>query len=224
MSEWQPTGNPPGQPPQNPYGGGYGTYEPSAPRPGVDGVSIAAFVCALTCCAAPIGVGLGIAGIVRTKDGRRGGRWAAITGLVIGSIGTVVLIAALVAVVIAATNVVFEEDARVGQCVNTGFLGSETGDLWDASCSEGHDAEIVAVNVADARLESAYDDGTPIAEICGPLADDAYAGILEDDRYRLDFATDSYDDEINEDDWLVCYVERADGEQLHGPLVGEDSA
>ena len=220
MSDWQTPGNPP----HNPYGGGYGAYEPGAPRPGVDGVSIAAFVCALTCCAAPVGVGLGIAGIVRTKDGRRGGRWAAITGLVLGSIASVVLIAVLVATVIAATNVVFEEDARVGQCVNTGFLGTETDDLWDADCSEGHDAEIVSVNVADARLESAYDNGTPIAEICGPLKDDAYAGIVEDDRYQLGFATDAYDDEINDGDWLVCYIERSDGEQITGSVLDQDAA
>jgi hypothetical protein len=221
MSQWQSPGDqPPGAPPSSPYGGGYGSYEPGAPPPRTDGISIAAFVCALTCCAGPVGVGLGIAGIVRTKDGQRRGRWAAVTGVVLGAIGTLALIAGIVGMTVIGFNIVFEEDARVGQCVNTGFLGTDTDDLWDADCSEDHDAEIVAVLVADAELEADYDDNVSIATICGPFVDDAYKSLLTDDQYEMDFSTDSYDDSINDGDWLVCYLERADGEQLDGPLTG----
>lgn len=220
MSQWQPPGD---QPPTHPYGGGYGSFEPGAPLPRTDGVSIAAFVCALTCCAAPVGVGLGIAGIVRTKGGQRRGRWAAITGLVLGAVGTLALIAAFVGLVLVGSNIVYEEDASVGQCVNTGFLGAETDDLWDADCSEAHDAEIVAVQVANGELEADYDAGVPIEEICAPFVDDAYVKVAKDPRYRMDFATDSFDDEISDGDWLVCYLERADGEQLDSPLTGGSS-
>lgn len=221
MSEWQPTG---GVPPHNPYGGGYGSFEPGAPAARTDGVSIAAFVCALTCCAGPIGVGLGIAGIVRTKDGRRRGRWAAVTGLVLGSIGTLALIGGSVALVLAISNTVLEEDAEVGQCVNTGFLGTDTDDLWDASCSEPHDAEIVAVNVATDELESRYVAGESVRDICADLVDDEYRPLLSDSDYRVDFATDAFSEDIESGNWLVCYVERADGEQLDGPLTGGPSA
>ncbi|MFC7505183.1 DUF4190 domain-containing protein, partial [Nocardioides sp. GCM10030258] len=77
-----PDGNPYGNPYSSPHGNPYGSpYRASTPS---DGISIAALICSLTCCAAPVGIGLGIAGIVRTKDGQRSGRWAAVTGLVLG--------------------------------------------------------------------------------------------------------------------------------------------
>lgn len=218
MSQW-PT---PGDQPGTPYGG-YGGYEPGAPVARTDGVSIAAFVCALTCCAGPIGVGLGIAGIVRTKDGRRRGRWAAVTGLVLGSIATLALIGVFVAFVVAISNTVLEEDAEVGQCVNTGFLGTDSNDLWDATCSEPHDAEVIAVELADDALESRYDAGDSIREICTDLADDGYGPVLADSDYLVDFATDAFSEDIESGNWVVCYVERADGEQLDGPLTGGSS-
>lgn len=214
MSEWQT----PGEQPGNPYGG-YGAYEPGAPVPRTDGVSIAALVCAITCCAGPVAVGLGIAGIVRTKDGRRRGRWAAVTGLVLGTIGTLALIAAFVGLVVLGTNTVLEEDAEVGQCVNTGFLGTETDNLWEASCSEGHDAEIVAVRVATGEMEAAYDAGESIADICRPLVGEEYLPVLDDPTYRVAFATEAFSEDVEEDSWLVCFVERTDGEQLDAPLT-----
>lgn len=217
MSEWQ-------QPEQggNPYGG-YQPYGGGAPLPRTDGISIAALVCALTCCAGPIGVGLGIAGIVRTKAGLRRGRWAAVTGLVVGSIATLAMVAVAVASVVAISNTVYEEDAEVGQCVNTGFLGTESDDLWDASCAEEHDAEVVAVTEVSTDLERAYDRGASAKDLCAPLADDAYTAALADPAYRLDYATDALDEQISEADWLVCYLERVDGEQIEGPLTGEDA-
>lgn len=220
MSQWQSPG---AEPPVNPYGGP-GSFEPGAPLPRTDGVSIAAFVCALTCCAGPVGVGLGIAGIVRTKGGQRRGRWAAVTGVALGTVATLALIAGFVGVVLVGTKVVFEEDAEVGQCVNTGFLGAESDDLWEATCSEEHDAEIVAVVVAVAEMEADHDAGVPIGEICAPFVDDAYGEVIDDPDYRMDFATDAFDDEISEGDWLVCYLERTDGERIDGPLTGSASS
>lgn len=214
MSEWQHP-----DPSPHPYGG-HQPYGGSAPVPPTDGVSIAAFVCALTCCAGPVGVGLGIAGIIRTKDGRRRGRWAAITGIVVGVLGTLAIIAGFVGVVVVGTNIVYEDGAEVGQCVNTGFLGTETDDLWEAECSEEHDAEIVAVQVATAELEADYDAGVPIEEICAPFVDESYEQLVDDPRYRMDFATDSFDDEVSDGDWLVCFLESADDEPLDGPLTG----
>lgn len=217
MSEWQQP-----EPGGNPYGG-YQPYGAGAPLPRTDGISIAAFVCALTCCAGPVGVGLGIAGIVRTKGGRRRGRWAAVTGLVVGSIATLAMIAVFVAFVVAISNTVYEEDAEVGQCVNTGFLGMESDDLWDASCAEEHDAEVVAVREVTADIESSYDRGASAKELCTPLVSDEYAAVLADPDYRLDYASDALDEQISEGDWLVCYLERVDGEQIDGPLASGGS-
>ena len=56
-----------------------------------------------------------------------------------------------------------------------------------------------------------------------PFVDEAYAQVVEDDRYRMDFATDAWDDEVTDGDWLVCYLERTDGERLDGPLTGGSS-
>ena len=133
------------------------------------------------------------------------------------------MIGVFVAFVVAISNTVFEEDAEVGQCVNTGFLGTESDDLWDASCSEGHDAEVVAVNVATREMEAAYDAGESVADICRPLVGEEYLPLFDDPTYRVDFATDAFSEEIDEDSWVVCYIERSDGEQLDAPLTGESS-
>src|SRR5690606_36203317 len=134
-----------------PSGGGYGEVPsgpfrpPPAPTP-TDGISIAALVCSLTCCAAPVGLGLGIAGLTRPRRKKRAGRWAAITGVVVGTLGTLVLVGAIAGFTWLGFNLYLEEDARVGDCVNTSTLFDEN-DLWQVSCDEEHDAQVYAVGV-----------------------------------------------------------------------------
>lgn len=206
MSEW--TGNEP----SGHETSGYQPYGPGPVAPPTDGLSIAAFVCALTCCAGPIGIGLGIAGIVRTKDGRRRGRWAAIWGLVLGTVGTLAMIAAVVGLTVLGFNIVAEEDAEVGQCVDTSSL-VDSNDLWRADCDEEHDAEVVAVGTVDADVLRLRESSS-VEEFCRSLTGPAYADALRDDAYRLDWSTDAITDDIDTGDHFVCYLERVDGEKL----------
>lgn len=215
----------------NPYGGGYSSYEPpneptpyaspnpyGAPNRSTDGISIAALVCSLTCCAAPVGIGLGIAGLVRTSGGKRGGRWAAVTGVAVGAIGLVAIAAALVGLFWLGSNVVFEDEARVGQCVDVGeSLGST--DLWQAECDEAHDAEVIAVGDFDSDLIRLH-DALSTAEFCAEVATETSSSDLaRSSTYDVGISTDSLDeDDPGSGDAFVCFVERADGEKLQGRL------
>lgn len=212
----------------NPYGGGYPSYEPgSNPYGGAsygtrvpyDGLSIAALVCSLTCCAAPVGIGLGIAGIVRTREGRRSGRWAAVTGLVFG---VVVLLAGIGFVVFAAvmgSRTVWEDEARAGQCIDLDFLG----DPIKASCADPHAGEVIWAGLFSGDLADVFDD-VAVAEFCHglPGLDPGYASAIESGDYDVRIETDSFDeDEPDSGDAFFCYLERTDGEKLTGQL-GDD--
>ncbi len=214
MSQWP---QPPGQPP-NPYAGS-SVYSPGGSAPRVDGVSIAALVCALTCCAAPVAVGLGIAGIVRTKDGRRGGRWAAVTGLAFGVLMTLTGIALGVFLAVSVSQTVWEDEARVGQCLDLDFLDDET----KADCAEPHDGEIVAVDQFDDDLVERFGE-LSTEDFCTDVATvgAGYDAALANERYDVIIAIDSFDESDPEaGDWFYCYVVRADGEKLTGPVASE---
>lgn len=216
----------------NPYDRGFAPYEPptggpygehGAPNPydayrssaPTDGVSIAALICSLTCCAAPVGIGLGIAGIVRTKGGRRSGRWAAITGLVLGSMLTLAMVAFCVFAVVMGSNTVWEDEARVGQCVDIDFLG----DLAKARCNEPHDAEVIWVDRFDDALAAEFDDlGIEAFCLTRDLTPEHLQAAKSSD-FTIRMSTDAFDeDEPGEDDWVVCYVERTDGDEIDGQI------
>lgn len=197
----------PGEPPATP-----------APSDRMDGISLAALITSLTCCAAPVAIGLGIGGLVRTSGGRRRGRWAAWTGLAVGILGTLALVAALVGFLWIGVNTVPEDEAEVGECVDVTRM-FDANDLWQASCSEPHDAEIVAVGVlteAEAdRLEAAGPAG-----FCGEVAAGELGATADDPSYELGIATDGIEDEPDEGDAYACFVARADGDKLDEPLLG----
>lgn len=214
----------------NPYGG-FPQYEPPAGGPSTtfgnpydtphressstDGVSIAALVCSLTCCAGPIGVGLGIAGLVRTKDGKRSGRWAAITGLVLGVVITLAMVAFVAFAAVLGVRTVYVSDARVGQCVNFDFFD----DLSKGECDEPHEAEVVWVGRFDAALIDEYSNNA-FDEFCA-LRDltPEHAAAAKDEKYDLGILIDTFDDYPEDGDWFLCYLERADGEPLVGRLT-----
>ncbi|KRA29700.1 MULTISPECIES: DUF4190 domain-containing protein [unclassified Nocardioides] len=219
----------------NPYGGGFPPYEPpnagSYTTPGAygepyrgsgstDGVSIAALVCSLTCCAAPVAIGLGIAGIVRTKGDRRTGRWAAITGLVLGSVITLALVAFVAFAAVLGVRTVYVADARVGQCVNFDFFD----DLSSGECDEPHEAEVVWVGRFDAALIREYSNNA-FDEFCA-LRDltPEHAAAAKDEKYALGIFIDTFDDYPEDGDWFLCYIERADGEPLEGRLTEDGGA
>lgn len=211
----------------SPYGGGYPPYEPGSnpydpaasygsPRAPYDGLSIAALVCSLTCCAAPVGIGLGIAGLVRTSGGKRSGRWAAVTGLVLGA---VVLVAGLGFVVFAAvmgSRTVWEDEARVGQCIDIDLFGDQV----KASCGEPHAGEVAWVGTFDDDLADVFDD-VSVAEFCHglPGLDPVYSAAIESGDYSVRIETDSFDeDDPGSGDAFFCYLEARDGEKLDGRL------
>ncbi|HWJ09289.1 MAG TPA: DUF4190 domain-containing protein [Nocardioides sp.] len=214
MSQWQPPGNP--------YGGEYPAYEPTGRT---DGISIAAFVCALTCCAAPVGVGLGIAGIVRTKDGRRRGRWAAVTGVVLGSLLTVAGLAFVVFAVIMGTRTLWEDEARVGDCLDIDFLDDQV----KAGCAEPHDGEVIWVGEFDGDLVHRF-DRVPLDLFCGELPglDPTYAEALDSGDYQAEISIDAFDeDNPDPGDLFYCYLERTDGGEIDGSIrsgSGSESA
>jgi hypothetical protein len=213
----------------NPYGGGYPSYEPGSnpydtpsygssygSRPPYDGLSIAALICSLTCCAAPVGIGLGIAGIVRTRQGRRSGRWAAVTGI---AVGVVVVLAGIGFVVFAAvmgSRTVWEDEARVGQCIDLDFLD----DPIRAHCDEPHAGEVIWVGTFDDDLASAF-SAVDRAEFCAALPglDPAYRSAIEGDDYDAHVESDSFDDDEPESgDHFFCYLRPSDEEKVTGRI------
>lgn len=208
----------------NPYGGGYEPYAPppapygAVSRP-TDALSIAAFVCALTCCAAPVGVGLGIAGLVRTRDGRRGGRWAAISGLVIGALVTLAMVAFVVFAAVMGSRTVWEDQARVGQCVD---YSEVFGDLLKADCDEPHDAEVIWVGQLDERSADDFATLSTWAFCTSRHLEADYQHALVAGDYVIGYTTDAFDDDDpGEGDWVVCFARQASGEELEGSIVDQ---
>lgn len=219
MSNPYDGGVPPYEPPVGgPYGGyaasnnPYGDpYRSAAPT---DGLSIAALVCSLTCCAAPVGIGLGIAGIVRTKDGRRSGRWAAVTGLVVGIVMMLASVAVIIGLVWYGTNTVLIEDARAGDCIDVGDV-----DIWKAECDEPHDAEVIHAGQFDEELVEQYVATPSATEFCAPLAvRSGYADVVRQGNHGISTWVDSWDiDDPDVGDHFICVAEPLEGD-LDAPL------
>lgn len=217
----------------NPYGGQdpYGAPEPGessyqlyggapspyGPKKTTDGVSIAAFVCSLTGCLAPVAVVLGIVGLSRTKHDRRGGRWAAITGLALGIAGTLALIGFAVLVTWFGLNTTTPGRAEVGDCVDVDRYNEADANLWTKECTEPHDAEIVVASGLTSEEAAELDDGGSPSELCeARLLTSKYAG-LDRDGYFLRIVIESLTEPAEGDDF-VCYLEPRSG-QLDEPLL-----
>ncbi|TCJ30091.1 hypothetical protein [Nocardioides jejuensis] len=199
---------------------GYGSaYRPPTPPTPYDGVSIAAFVCALTCCAAPVAIGLGIAGIVRTAGARRRGRWMAVSGLVIGLVATVVGAALTIGLIVLGANSFDTPSAVPGDCLDVTHAFDGT-DYWGASCYGPHDGEIVAAGTLG-REGAAKAAALSEADWCKAAVPDDVLTLLKGGEFTLGMVTDAWDPTSPEagDSWF-CYAERTDGTRLYGPLDG----
>lgn len=153
-SEESDPGPGPYQPPY-PYPGSAG-YPPQRypypPRRTTSGWAIAAFVLGLLSCV-PLGVIFGIIALVKTKDGRQGGRGLAIGGMVISGLWVVVgVIAALVALHGLVIGTVDSSPLMtVGECFDETTedrtAGAEVGDAinYPVSCDQPHSHEVFAV-------------------------------------------------------------------------------
>jgi len=205
-----PYGGPP-PPGQNPYGAqpypGGDPYGGQPAEPKTDGISIAAFVTGLLCCA-PVGVVLGIIGIRRTKDGQRKGRWAAVIGLVLGALGILAWIGVVAGGVWIFNNAVTPDNAEVGQCVNIETEDNEV-TMLKKECSEEHDGEIVAVEEVDSENKEAIEVG--MASYCQEvLSAEDLEVINADTSLELNAVIEDPSD-VSDGDHLVCYAEAKSG-------------
>jgi hypothetical protein len=205
-----PYGGPP-PPGQNPYGAqpypGGGQYGGQPAEAKNDGVSIAAFISGLVCCA-PVGVILGIIGIRRTKDGQRKGRWAAVVGLVLGALGILAWVGIVAGGVWIFANTVTPDNAEVGQCVDIETDGNEV-TMLKKECDESHDGEIVAVEEVDSDNKEAIETG--MADYCGEAIDaEDLTTLLSNEDIELNAVIEDPSD-VNNGDHLVCYAEAKDG-------------
>ncbi|KAA1425659.1 DUF4190 domain-containing protein [Nocardioides antri] len=206
------------QPPYQPYGSapyGGSPYSPpgaSATGHGTDGVSIAGFVLSLLCCTSVVGLILGIVGLSRTKDGVRSGRWAAVSAVVIGAIGTLVFAGSIVSFVWFGTSTVLIDNADVGQCVDIDEVGDgPDATIWDKDCDEPHDAEIVVADNLTSSEADVFDADEP-DPVCADSLDEDYRSALDSGDYELGVVVES--DDPDPGDPFVCYLQRTDGADL----------
>jgi hypothetical protein len=204
-----PYGGPP-PPGQNPYGatpypgGEYGA-QPIELK--TDGVSIAAFVTGLLCCA-PIGVILGIVGISRTKDRKRKGRWAAVTGIVLGVLGIVAWIGLVAGGVWIFNNTIRPDNAEVGQCVDIETDGGDV-TMLKKDCTESHDGEIVGVEKVNSDNREAIQAG--MADYCLEIvSEEDQALINEPGDLELNAVIEDPNN-VENGDTIVCYAESTGG-------------
>lgn len=212
-----PYGNDPyGQQPPNPYdgGGAGGSYPPPPPggafeQPKTDGVSIAALVLSLICCA-PVGLVLGILGVRRTKGGVRKGRGLAIAGVVLGLLGLLVWVGLGILSVAGVgffKSIVQFDEAKVGQCVNIDTDDNNGVLLREADCDKKHDGEIVGV--AKVTSDNLDDIRSQMTSYCRTAITREDQRKLADYRDDVKAITENPDD-VQVGDHLVCYIEPSD--------------
>ncbi|MFN3867274.1 MAG: DUF4190 domain-containing protein [Demequina sp.] len=133
-------GHAPDSPPPS-YGYADGGSAPEGPS-GTDGPSIAALVTGFLGLGV-VAVVLGAIGLRRTAGGQRKGTWLAVTGIVLGVVGTIVATAVITWSITAASEL-FEDGAWTDGDGNVIFDDSSYGDdpfldaLWEA-CDSGDD-------------------------------------------------------------------------------------
>ncbi|WP_110206083.1 DUF4190 domain-containing protein [Nocardioides daejeonensis] len=218
-------GQQPSAPWQQQQPGQFGQYQNwqggnDASRP-TDGVSIAAFVLSLTCCLSLIGLILGFVGLSRTKNDQRKGRWAAVTAIPVGIIGTLILGGAIVGIVWYAGKVVTPDNAEVGQCVNIEDGDDNTITLMKSDCGDDHDAQIYAVEKLSAEDAKEIDDngGRASVNTClsgmeklSKYSPDGTGHLdLDGKRATMGWATEDPKDP-KAGDTVICYFEADSGD------------
>jgi hypothetical protein len=197
---------------------------PAAPTPPpwreLDRQSLFAFLLGLTWVGAPIAVLLGILGVRRTADGTRAGRWAAVSGIILGVVGCVGLVAAIAGTVWVRDNIKGVGRVEVGDCI---WVDDADGVSFAVSgCSEGHRGEVVAAGELDLRGRRTY-ESTTAAEFCSREMEEPYLSAARSGRYLVTVVVDAVDpDEPVVGDAFACYFERADGAELSAPIGSEE--
>lgn len=200
-----------GQPQHQPYGP-YGAWQGGndAAR-GWNGTSIAALVLSLTCCLGIPAIVCGVIGLRQTRRDGSKGAWMAITGIVVGALGTLALVGLIATGAWFANQVVTPDSAEPGVCVNTDEDGDEVA-LLKQDCTGDHDAQIYAVHTITAAEAGTSPD--PVATCTRELGADATRAM--DDGLTVYSVTE--DDSPEQGDRIVCLLENVDGEKLSEKL------
>ncbi|KRF17733.1 hypothetical protein ASG90_05125 [Nocardioides sp. Soil797] len=216
----QPAYGQPAYDPNNPYGAWQGGNDAGK---GTDGISIGAFVVSLVCC--PLGiiaVILGFIGLGRTKNGQRKGRWAAIAGIIIGIIGTLLAIGVGVAVYFLDQNTIDLDSAEVGQCTNID-VDDDSVMMTKKDCSDDHDGEIVYIGTFDEVKNSGFmpsnpDDVTDAGVaygVCSSLLGEDKAGDIDSALDgKVEYGIANEDNNPSDDEKFLCYAKRSDDEKI----------
>lgn len=230
------------QEPHAPYGTSdpetpYGTQAPYgyAPPRTTDGVSIAALVTGILGLAL-IPLGLGIAGVVRTKNPARSGRGLAIAGIVLGAISTIAWALFLALVVFVASNDDFQDAVAEGyqegieQELSFGYgpaecfdLAADAVDLSEtapADCEGPHTSEVIGTHdlegdafPGDEAIEETF------GELC-PRTFTVYVGSdVESSSLTMWYVAPNEATWALGDRELVCVVESGDGTPLTGSVL-----
>lgn len=186
----------------------------SAPgRVPLDWVSVSALISSLVICAAPVGMLLGVAGIVRTKDGQRRGRWAAIAGLAISTVVTAAMAIAVVAggsvLIASALNDLNHSTAEAGQCIDLDFFEYPNA----TSCAAPHEGEIVWSGRVDNAMVREWAEAEYVDDFCinrGLTAE--HESAMLDPAYTIDYWVDGWDWEPTRGEWMICYLTATEGD------------
>ena len=192
-----------------------------APRPWreLDQTSLMSFALALTVVGAPVGIVLGVRGLRRTEGGVKSGRWAAVLGIVLG-------IAALLGVVLGAVGLHWFRDnvksiarAEVGDCVDV-VDGDDSLSFTSASCTDRHQAEIVAAGEWSSREEDLFfRSDASAADLCFREADEHYQRAARTGRYQVTLVIGADDPrEPRTGDAYACYFTLTKGGSLSDPI------
>lgn len=203
---------PPPSPPYQAYGGandGSASYS---------GVAIASFVCGLTCCLGIPAVILGAIGIAKTSAGRARGRWMAVTGIVLGVLGTLLMIAVGLGMFAIGSRVVTPDNAEVGQCIQADTT-DDTVTMLDTGCSLPHNGQIFAVITPTQADVTA---GRTAMELCLTRVAGSFPGIevrVVGGQARLDLGGEEVQvSAVGEQldlvagSTVVCWIEATEGE------------
>ncbi|MCA5892046.1 septum formation family protein [Isoptericola sp. NEAU-Y5] len=208
---------------------------PPAPRPaGTDGVAIAALVTGILWMGV-IAIGLGIAGLVRTRRSGRGGRGLAIAGIVLGSVGVVGWFA-LIGLAVAAWN---SDDFRegfqsgwegaqadaglvleVGSCIQLPADLADVTNLVHVDCASPHSAEVVGARELTADV---YPGETEVLTTADEFCFDVASGYVSPDvdTSNLDVGY-LYPTSVSwqlGDRSIDCWVQTMDGTPLTGSVA-----
>lgn len=207
--------NPYGQPGYQPYGAYAGANEPGRSWSGTAIAAFAVGIGGLVLCGAPgiIAVILGIIAIFRTGDGKGKGRWMAITGLVLGVIGIILISALVIGGVWIFKNNITDENAEVGMCINVDDDNTDEILLWKKDCSDSHDAEIFGVHELTSS-EILEFGGTSGLGVCQGILGRDQPDLVSSVGRTYQLAPLVWDTPPEAGDTIVCYLERIDGAKI----------